>query len=309
MPKWNAADIPRQDGRSAIVTGANSGIGFHTARYLATAGAKVVLACRNAEKGAKAVAEIQSETPRAAVTVAPLDLASIKSVREFADRFRVANDGLDLLINNAGVMAPSRRVTEDGFELHFGTNHLGHFALTGLLIEAMEGRQDARVVTVSGGAYRFGRINFDDLGGERRYGRWRAYGTSKLANLLFMVELDRRLRAPGSTVRSLAAHPGLAATNLPFAAATSSLERMIVAVSNGLFAQSAEMGALATVYAATYPGLEGGTYIGPGGFFGQHGYPTKVGIPLAAGDEEVAARLWQVSEELTGVSFKIPAAL
>jgi NAD(P)-dependent dehydrogenase (short-subunit alcohol dehydrogenase family) len=304
MPKWTAAHIPRQDGRTAIVTGANSGIGFHAARYLAAAGAKVVLACRNAEKGATAVAEIQSETPGADVTVAPLDLASLKSVREFADRFRAANDSLDLLINNAGVFGP-RRVTEDGFELQFGANHLGHFALTGLLIGAVEGREDARVVTVSGGAYRFGRINFDDLQREQSYGRWRVYGQSKLANLLFMFELDRWLRASGSTVRSLAAHPGLAATNLPYASAPGRFQRFVITVMNRLLAQSAEMGALPTVYAATYPGIEGGTYIGPGGFFGMHGYPTKDGTTPAARDKEVAARLWQVSEELTGVSFKI----
>src|SRR5437867_3385634 len=163
MPKWTAAQIPLQAGRTAVVTGANSGIGFHAARYLAGAGARVVLACRNQGKAAEAERRIKAETPNALLEVELLDLASLKSVREFADRFRAANGGLDLLINAAGLTAPSRRETEDGFELHFGTNHLGHFALTGLLIEAMEGREDARVVTVSGGAYRFGRINFEAL--------------------------------------------------------------------------------------------------------------------------------------------------
>ncbi len=241
------------------------------------------------------------------VEVASLDLGNLKSVREFADSFRENRDGLDLLINNAGVMAPPRRLTDDGFELQFGTNHLGHFALASLLLDRMEGREDARVVTVSSGAHRFGRINFDDLQGERSYGRWSAYGQSKLANLLFMFEFDRKLRAAGSTVRSVAAHPGYAATNLQFAAAPA-LDRFVMGIGNFLMAQSAEMGALPTLYAATFPGLEGGTYIGPGGFMEQRGYPTPVGTTPAARDEAVAARLWQASEELTGVSFKVPAA-
>ena len=307
MAGWTATDIARQDGRTAVVTGANSGIGFHAARHLAAAGAKVVLACRNQEKGAAAASEIKAATPDAVVEVAALDLGSLKSVREFAESFRAGHDALDLLINNAGVMAPPRRLTADGFELQFGTNHLGHFALTALLIEAMEGRDDARVVTVSSGAHRWGRINFDDLQSERRYFRWRAYSQSKLANLLFMFELDRRLRAAGSAIRSVAAHPGYSATNLQFAAAPR-LDRMLMAVTNRVMAQSAEMGALPTLYAATYPGLDGGTYVGPDGFFEQRGHPTPVGTTSAARDKEAAERLWSVSEELTGVSFRIPAA-
>jgi NAD(P)-dependent dehydrogenase (short-subunit alcohol dehydrogenase family) len=198
-------------------------------------------------------------------------------------------------------------VTTDGFELQFGTNHLGHFALTALLIESMQGRDGARVVTVSSGAHRFGRIDFDDLQGERKYRRWGAYGQSKLANLLFAFELDRRLRASGSTVRSLAAHPGYAATHLQSAAAPT-LDRWLMALTNVVMAQSAEMGALPTLYAATYPDLDGGTYIGPDGFMEQRGHPEPVGSTPAARDEKAAARLWQVSEELTGVKFPLPAA-
>src|SRR5207253_1349907 len=193
----------------------------------------------------------------------------------------------------------------DGFELQFGTNHLGHFALTGLLLDRMAGRDGARVVTVSSGAHRMGRINFDDLEGQRSYGRWRAYGQSKLANLLFAFELDRRLREAGSTIHSLAAHPGYAATNLQFAAAPR-LDRMVMAVGNRIMAQSAEMGALPLLYAATYPGLEGGTYVGPGSFFEQRGYPKPVAASAAARDEESARKLWAVSEELTSVHFRIP---
>jgi NAD(P)-dependent dehydrogenase (short-subunit alcohol dehydrogenase family) len=303
--KWTAADIPDQRGRVAVVTGANSGIGLVTARELARAGARVVLAVRDAEKGAAAGREIAEAVPGADLEVGSLDLSSLASVRGFAEWFEREHEALDLLINNAGVMAPPRRVTTDGFELQFGTNHLGHFALTGLLLGRMEGREDARVVTVSSGAHRMGRINLDDLQGERRYGRWSAYGQSKLANLLFAFELDRRLRAAGSAIRSVAAHPGYAATNLQFAAPPMP-DRLIMAFSNRVFAQSAEMGALPLLYAATQPALEGGTYVGPDGLFEQRGYPKPVEATGAARDAEVARRLWEVSEGLTGVTFRIP---
>src|SRR5437899_2652422 len=213
--KWTAADIPDQNGRTAVVTGANSGIGFCTARELARAGARVVLAVRNAEKGAEAGRATRAAASNAKIEVGSLDLASLASVRDFARWFAREHEGLDLLINNAGTMAFSpRRETADGFELSFGTNYLGHFALTGLLLALMEAREDPRIVTISGAFHRMGRINFDDLQGERRYGRWRAYAQSKLATLLFAVDLDRRLRAARATVRRLAAHPGYAATNL-----------------------------------------------------------------------------------------------
>jgi NAD(P)-dependent dehydrogenase (short-subunit alcohol dehydrogenase family) len=298
--------IPDQGGRTAVVTGANSGLGLSTARELARAGARVVLACRNLAKGEAARREIEAAAPGAPLELEELDLSSLDSVRGFAERFRGAHDGLDLLINNAGVMAPPRSETADGFELQFGTNHLGHFALTGLLIGSMEGREDARVVTLSSTAHRTGRISFDNLGGERHYFRWRAYGQSKLANLLFALELERRLRAAGSNVKSMAAHPGYAATNLQFAAPPL-VDRLFMRVGNAVIAQSEEMGALPTLYAATEPGLAGGTYVGPDGIAEQRGHPKPVSPNRAARDEDVARRLWEVSEEMTGVRFELGA--
>ena len=303
---WTAEQMPDQRGRVAVVTGANSGLGLVTARELARRGAHVVLACRNTVKGQVAVHEIEGAVAGARLELAELDLGSLDSVRAFAAAFRAGHDGLDILVNNAGLMAPPRGTTADGFELQLGTNHLGHFALTGLLLGALEGRGDARVVTLSSGAHRIGKIDFENLQRERHYNRWTAYGQSKLANLLFMYELERRLRAAGSTVSSLAAHPGYAATNLQRAAAPA-LDRMVMVVGNALFAQSAEMGALPTLYAATFPGLPGGTYVGPGGLAEQRGHPIVVGATGAARDAEAAARLWEVSEELTGVRYELPA--
>ena len=304
--KWTVDRIPDQSGRLAVVTGSNSGLGMIVARELARAGARVVLACRNVEKGETAAEEVRDAAPDAEVRVESLDLSSLDSVREFAERFRAADEGLDLLINNAGVMAPPRKETADGFELQFGTNHLGHFALTGLLIGAMDGRDDARVVTVSSGAHRMGRLDFDDLQWERRYRRWGAYGQSKLANLLFALELDRRLHAAGSPISSLGAHPGYAATNLQSAAAPK-VDRIVMRVTNLVIAQSAEMGALPLLYAATDPGAEGGTYIGPDGIAEQRGHPKVAAISSTAQDEDLARRLWEESEELTGVRFELPA--
>jgi NAD(P)-dependent dehydrogenase (short-subunit alcohol dehydrogenase family) len=289
-----------------VVTGANSGLGLSTARELARAGARVVLACRNLTKGEAARRDIEAAAPGAPLELEELDLSSLDSVRAFAERFRGAHDGLDLLINNAGVMAPPRSETADGFELQFGTNHLGHFALTGLLIGSMEGRGDARVVTLSSAAHKTGRIAFDNLGGERRYFRWRAYGQSKLANLLFALELERRLRAAGSTVKSLAAHPGWAATNLQ-SAGPPLIDRPFLILGNAVLAQSEEMGALPTLYAATAPDLPGGTYVGPDGLAEQRGHPKPVSPNKAARDEQVARRLWDVSEQMTGVHFELGA--
>jgi NAD(P)-dependent dehydrogenase (short-subunit alcohol dehydrogenase family) len=304
--RWTTEQIPDQTGRTAIVTGANSGLGLVCARELARRGASVLLACRNAEKGAAALQSIAQAAPGARLELAALDLGSLASVRAFAERFRSTHDGLDLLLNNAGVMAPPRRVTADGFELQFGTNHLGHFALTGRLIGVMEGRADARVVTLSSNAHKMGRIDFDDLQSERRYSRWRAYGQSKLADLMCALELDRRLRAAGSSVKSLAAHPGYAATNLQ-SAAVPTFDRLVMAVTNVLAAQSADRGALPSLYAATEPGLEGGTYVGPDGIGEFRGHPRPVSPNRAARDELVAARLWEVSEDLTGVRFELAA--
>jgi NAD(P)-dependent dehydrogenase (short-subunit alcohol dehydrogenase family) len=297
---WDVQDIPDQSGRTAIVTGANSGLGLVTARELARAGASVVMACRNLDKGHAAVDEVRAAVPDAKVQLDELDLANLASVRAFADRFKAPHDGLDLLINNAGVMGTPRRRTADGFELQFGTNHLGHFALTTALLETMEGREDARVVTLSSTAHKMGRINFDNLNGDRHYFRWNAYGQSKLANLLFALELDRRLRAAGSTVRSLAAHPGYAATNLQ-SAGPPMFDRLVMVASNALIAQSDEMGALPILYAATQPGLEGGTYVGPDGFQEQRGYPKLVQPSGRARDPETGRRLWEVSERMTAV--------
>jgi NAD(P)-dependent dehydrogenase (short-subunit alcohol dehydrogenase family) len=304
--KWTAEQIPDQAGRVAVVTGANSGIGFIAARELARAGASVVLACRNVAKGESCRREIADAAPHASLEVGELDLGSLASVRGFAESFADRHDGPDLLINNAGVMAPPRSETADGFELQFGTNHLGHFGLTGLLIGGMEGQEDARVVTVTSPAHWYGRVDFEDLQGERRYGRWRAYGQSKVANMLFALDLDRRLRLAGSRVQSLAAHPGYAATKLQSTGPTG-LDGAVMVVTNRLFAQSAEMGALPTLYAATCPGLEGGTLIGPGGIGEQRGHPKPVPPRGHALDEALARRLWNVSEQLTGVRFALPA--
>lgn len=306
--KWTAADIPDQSGRTVVVTGANSGIGLVAARELARHGARVVLACRNQEKGSAALQAVLGAAPGAQAELATLDLASLDSVAAFAESLDagVGADGLDLLINNAGVMASPRRQTADGFELQIGTNFLGHFALTARLIGKMEGRAGARVVTLSSNAHKMGRIKLDDLQSERGYNRWRAYGQSKLADLMFALELDRRLRAAPSTVASLAAHPGYARTNLQSAAAPT-LDRLVMKVTD-LVAQDAEMGALPTLYAATFPGLQGGSYVGPDGIGEQRGHPRLVSPSSAARDEAVAAALWAQAEKLTGVSFEFGPA-
>jgi NAD(P)-dependent dehydrogenase (short-subunit alcohol dehydrogenase family) len=282
-------------GRRVIVTGANSGIGRAAAQAMAGAGAHVTLAVRDTAKGEAAAAEMAGETE-----VRRLDLASLASVREFAE----ACDGeIDLLINNAGVMAPPLTRTVDGFELQFGTNHLGHFALTNLLLEQVTGR----VVTVSSSGHRMGRIDFEDLNWERKpYSPWRAYGQSKLANLLFTAELQRRLSASGSSVLATAAHPGYAATNLQFKTERRLLD-LVSAVGNRVLAQDAEHGALPTLYAAV-AAVPGNSFAGPGGLTGMRGAPKLVGRTAAAADGELARRLWDVSEELTGIRGSGPAA-
>jgi NAD(P)-dependent dehydrogenase (short-subunit alcohol dehydrogenase family) len=294
MSTFSTTDVPDMTGRSVIVTGANSGIGAAAARALASAGARVVLAVRTLDKGRTAAATMAGETE-----VRELDLASLASVREFA----AAWDGeIDLLINNAGVMVPPLTRTADGFELQFGTNHLGHFALTNLLLEHVSGR----VVTVSSTAHRFGRIDFEDLNWERKpYNAWRAYGQSKLANLLFTAELQRRLTAAGSDVLATAAHPGYAATNLQSHSQRRSLD-LLMAISNRLFAQDENGGALPTLYAAVAD-IPGNGFAGPEGFMEQRGAPRLVGRSAAAQDMDVARRLWDVSEELTGVRFPLGA--
>jgi NAD(P)-dependent dehydrogenase (short-subunit alcohol dehydrogenase family) len=282
-------------GRTVIVTGANSGIGRAAASVLAGAGASVVLAVRNIEKGQAAAAAMPGKTD-----VRRLDLASLESVREFASSW---TGEIDILINNAGVMVPPLSRTADGFELQFGTNHLGHFALTNLLLERITGR----VVTVSSGAHRIGTIDFDDLNWERKpYRAWRAYGQSKLANLLFTSELQRRLSDAGSDILAMAAHPGYAATNLQFAGGNK-LVALLSVVGNRTLAQDENGGALPTLYAAVAD-IPGDSFAGPGGFMEQRGPAKLVGRSGAAKDREVARRLWDVSEELTGVRFPLGAA-
>ena len=297
--------MPDQTGRRAIVTGANSGLGFETALALAAKGAQVTLAVRDLQKGANAAREITTRHQHAQVEVRQLDLANLGSIDEFAWLWREANpDGVDLLINNAGIMAIPRRQTVDGFEMQLGTNHLGHFALTGRLIDAI--RPEGRVVTVSSQAHRMGRIDFDDIMGERSYGPWRAYGQSKLANLLFMRGLAERLERAGSTVDSVAAHPGYASTHLQAVAPEMKgrgWQVKVMDVVNKVMAQSAEMGALPTLYAATAPTVTRGDYVGPDGFGEQRGHPKLVGMTESARDRAAADRLWSVSEELTGVRY------
>ena len=293
--KWTTKDLPSLDGRTFVVTGANSGIGLAAARALGTAGARVVLAVRDEEKG-RAAAESIDGTPE----VRRLDLADLASVRAFAESW----DGpLDVLVNNAGVMAIPQRRTADGFEMQIGTNHLGHFALTNLLLPQISDR----VVTVSSGAHRMGSIRLEDLNWEQgEYHRWRAYGQSKLANLLFTSELQRRLGEAGSKLRAVAAHPGYAATNLQ-SRTENFLQNALMAISNKVIAQSDEMGALPTLYAATQD-IPGDSYVGPDGFQEQRGHPKLVGRSDAARDSETARELWDLSEGLTGVSFPLAAA-
>jgi NAD(P)-dependent dehydrogenase (short-subunit alcohol dehydrogenase family) len=305
--KWTADQIPDQSGRVVVVTGANSGLGLVTARELARAGASVVLACRNTSKGEQALAEVRAAAPSADVKLEALDLADLESVRDFAGRIGFEHQHLDLLVNNAGVMAPPRRTTKDGFESQFGTNHLGHFALTGQLLGKLLAAEEPRVVTLSSGAHRMGTIKFDDLQREHHYNNWLAYGQSKLANLIFCFELQRRASAAGTSLLSLAAHPGYAATNLQSAGPAAFYEKAVMAVANKVYAQSAEMGALPTLYAATMPDIPGGSFIGPDGFMEGRGHPHIVTGAGKAYDEDTWRRLWEASEELTGVHYGFAA--
>ncbi|NRQ36067.1 SDR family NAD(P)-dependent oxidoreductase [Nonomuraea sp. NN258] len=284
MTKWTTADLPDLTGKTAIVTGANSGIGLPTALELARHGAHVVVAARSAARGEAAVAEIKAAVPGARVEFGELDLADLASVRRFA----AGVERVDLLINNAGIGLIPRRETKDGFELQFGTNHLGHFALTGLLLPRLIAAPGARVVTVASDAHSVGTIDFDDLGLERGYNRVKAYGRSKLANLLFTSELQRRARTAGLDLIAVATHPGATATRI---VKLGPLQPLL-----GLFLQSAETGAMSSLYAATSPRLTGGEFVGP---------KLQLLTPSAtARDEALAARLWDVSTQLTGVRFE-----
>jgi NAD(P)-dependent dehydrogenase (short-subunit alcohol dehydrogenase family) len=297
MTKWTTADIPDQTGRTAVITGANTGLGFETAAALAAKGAHVVLAVRNIEKGKAAADLITRAAAGASVAVQELDLTSLESIRAAADQLRASHESIDLLINNAGVMFTPKSTTKDGFELQFGTNHLGHFALTSLLLDRVLAAPGSRVVTVSSQGHRFVRgIRFDDLQWENGYSRVGAYGQAKLANLLFTYELQRRLQ--GTNTIAVAAHPGGSRTEL-----TRNLPPLVAAVTRlaePLF-QSAEMGALPTLRAATDPGVLGGQYFGPDGFGEQRGYPKVVASSEASHDTDAQRRLWAASEELTSV--------
>jgi len=304
MTKWTAADVPDQTGRVAIITGSNTGLGFETAKVLAAKGAHTVLAVRNLDKGNDAAARIKAAAPEATVTVQQLDLMSLDSVRAAADALRSQFDRIDLLINNAGVMYTDKGYTKDGFETQFGTNHLGHFALTGLLLDHLLGVEGSRIVTVSSVGHRIlAKIHFDDLNLDRSYNRVAAYGQSKLANLLFTYELARRLAAANANTAALAAHPGGSDTEL------------LRNIPNGIrqvgeffwkfLAQPPDMGALPSLRAATDPGARSGEYYGPDGIGESRGYPKLVKSSKQSHDEAIQRRLWTVSEELTGVTYPL----
>jgi NAD(P)-dependent dehydrogenase (short-subunit alcohol dehydrogenase family) len=303
--KWTAEQIPTQAGRTVLVTGANSGIGYQAALELARHGAHVLLGCRNEAKGRAALERLQREAPGASAELVELDMASLASIRRFAAAFGARGVALDLLINNAGVMAlPTRELTEDGFERQMGTNHLGHFALTGLLMTQLLAAPAPRVVTVASLAHRNGKIEFDNLQSERKYKPWDAYGASKLANILFAKELDRRARAAHSRLLSLAVHPGVSTTSI-FAngPGANSLKAIAVKVLAPVMMQRDDAGALPTLYAATSAEAHGGEYIGPDGFQELKGSPVVVQPRPQALDVAVGERLWAVSEELTGVVY------
>ena len=302
---WTVARIPDQTGRTVIVTGANSGLGLATAEQLARHGARVVMAVRDEAKGHRAAAGITARHPGVSLEVRRLDLADLESVRTFADRAHADLAGVDVLVNNGGLMFPPRRLSPQGHEIQFATNHLGHFALTGLLLELLRKRPDARVVTVTSLLHRRGRIRFDDLTGARRYSPREFYAQSKFANVVFGLELDRRMRAAGEAVRSVLAHPGYAATNLQTSGPTGAM-RLFGQIGNRIMAQDAASGALPQLYAATDPAAEGGQLIGPGGPFELRGHPTPVRPARPAADRQTAQRLWRLSEELTSVTYDLP---
>src|SRR5579872_5857202 len=303
---WTADDMPDLSGHTVIVTGGNSGIGYEAAMQFARHNANTILACRSLDKASAAAKQIVASNPDANVEVMELDLSRLVSVRRFADAFHQSHRTLRVLVNNAGVMALPYRTTADGFEMQFGTNHLGHFALTGLLLDRLLATEAARVVNVSSSGHRIGSIRFGDLQWKSGYSKWRAYGQSKLANLLFTFELQRRADRAGAKLLAVGCHPGYSATNLQAAGPRmqgSSMMESMWSTLNGAFAQSAAMGALPTEYAAAVAEVHGGDYIGPDGFGEMWGHPTKVGCAASAKDTVVAAKLWDESETLTGVKY------
>lgn len=294
--QWSVDSIPNLNNKIILITGANSGIGFEAAKVFAAKGAKVILACRNQAKGKAAIEQISQETPSADLILMSLDLSSLQSVREFSTQVAEQFDHIDVLVNNAGVMAPPYSKTQDGFESQFGTNHLGHFALSARLLPLLEKADAGRIVVVSSVAHRMGNIRFKDLNWENRYSRWQAYGQSKLANLMFAKELQRRLQQQGSKVIAVAVHPGYSNTNLQ---QYMPANRLL----NSLFSQSQAEGALPTLCAATQANLSGGEYIGPDGFLEMQGKPDLAYSTARSNDKSIARRLWEVSEKMTGEPF------
>jgi NAD(P)-dependent dehydrogenase (short-subunit alcohol dehydrogenase family) len=309
---WSADDVGDQTGRVALVTGANSGIGLETARVLAARGAQVVLACRDAERARRARDRLEWELGDCSLEVLALDLADLASVRHAAATFLTGHARLDLLINNAGVMGVPYRQTADGFELQMATNHLGHFALTGLLFDRIVTTERARIVTVSSHMHRIGRLDLDDLAGTRPHNTWVTYGTTKLANLLFTLELSRRLAQAGLDTRAVAAHPGWTRSNLAGNGAAfgrSRVWRRVARSAGTTLGQSTAAGALPVLCAATSPAVHSGQYVGPSRWFGMAGPPRRARPAAPALDPDTAARLWETSEELTGVHYSVAAAV
>ena len=299
---WDKTQIPTLTGKTALVTGANSGLGYEITLALAEKGAHVIMACRNLDKANQAAANIRKQVANAVLTIKELNLSDLASVRRFATEIQPQLTKLDLLINNAGIMAIPERQTADGFEMQFGTNHLGHFALTAFLLQPLLATPGARVVTVSSGLHENATINFADLMGKQGYDKWKAYGQSKLANLLFAYELQRKFVKAGMQAISVGAHPGYAATNLQ-SGGESFIERIAMAAGNRLLAQSAATGALPILYAATARDVNGCDYIGPTGFQGMRGAAGKVRSNAESYNEEIATKLWNISIELTGVTY------
>jgi len=299
---WDKTQIPTLTGKTALVTGANSGLGYEITLALAEKGAHVIMACRNLDKANQAAANIRKQVANAVLTIKELNLSDLASVRRFATEIQPQLTKLDLLINNAGIMAIPERQTADGFEMQFGTNHLGHFALTAFLLQPLLATPGARVVSVSSGLHENATINFADLMGKQGYDKWKAYGQSKLANLLFAYELQRKFVKAGMQAISVGAHPGYAATNLQ-SGGESFIERIAMAAGNRLLAQSAATGALPILYAATARDVNGCDYIGPTGFQGMRGAAGKVRSNAESYNEEIATKLWNISIELTGVTY------
>jgi NAD(P)-dependent dehydrogenase (short-subunit alcohol dehydrogenase family) len=305
---WSIDTMPDQSGRTVVVTGANSGLGFEATRAFAQKGASVVMACRDRDRAQSAKEKISSAVSEPSLSIIELDLADLDSIQSFAETFTEEYDDLHVLCNNAGIMAIPRQETADEFEMQFGVNHLGHFALTGLLLDHLRGTEgETRVVTQSSGLHENGAIDFEDLHGEQEYDRWDAYAQSKLANLLFAYELDRRLRATDASVTSVGCHPGYADTDLQRRGPEmrgSKIRLWGMKIANTLFAQSAQRGAFPLLYAATASDISGGEYVGPGGFLNMRGAPEIQQSNDRSYDEDVAAQLWDVSAELTGVSYE-----